>query len=133
MHQDTKSAQLIAVCKRTCTLRHSLFPYMHITPSQSFFCIFKNLFHITNHIIQVWVVTQHTFSNGISFLPIGTSAPVLDMTKTCLILGHLSTASSTVFFSSIVLPPRTPWSAVITVSAPARRTEIPKFLNLQCP
>ncbi len=64
-----------------------------------------------------------TCSNGMSSFPMGISAPVLVETNTLLTLSHLDTASSTVFFSWISLPPLTPWSVVITVSAPAGITQ----------
>ena len=49
-----------------------------------------------------------------------TSAPVLFITKTLLTPPTSLTASSTVAFSGMVFPPRTPSSAVTTTSAAAK-------------
>ena len=57
-----------------------------------------------------------TSSSGISLSPMWTSAPVLFITNTLFTDGLISTAASTVFFSSIFLLPLSAWSAVITVS-----------------
>lgn len=46
----------------------------------------------------------------------GTVLVVLMETRTRFTLGHCFTAWSTVFFSSIILPPLSPWFTVITVS-----------------
>ena len=55
---------------------------------------------------------------------IGTLAPVLCATKTVSTSGHWETASSTVFFRAILLPPLIPSSAVIKTFAPAENDEI---------
>ncbi len=52
-----------------------------------------------------------------------TGLPVLLPTKIAVTLGQLATAATTVFFNSISLPPRTPWSAVITTFASANERE----------
>ena len=48
-----------------------------------------------------------------------TVLPVRFETNMVVTEGHLATAVTTVFLSSISLPPRTPWSAVITTFASA--------------
>ena len=61
--------------------------------------------------------TNVTFCISISLDPMGTSPPVRWYTKTRLTQEHWTMAASTVFFSWMMRPPRTPWSAVTTVSA----------------
>lgn len=50
-----------------------------------------------------------------SLAVMATGFSVLMATNTCRTAGQLWTAASTVFFSSVTLPPRTPWFAVMTV------------------
>jgi hypothetical protein len=63
-------------------------------------------------------------SKLISLGPRLIGSSVLCITNTCLTDGHFSTAASTVFLSSIVLPARTPWFAVTTTQHSAKKTVI---------
>ena len=63
------------------------------------------------------LIRGFTSSSDRSLGPIGTSAPVLDITSTLRTEGKGLMAESTMCFSSWTRPPRTPWSAVITTSA----------------
>lgn len=56
-----------------------------------------------------------TSSKAKSLSVISTRFSVLMATKTCWTVGQLCTALSTVLFSSVVFPPRTPWFTVMTV------------------
>jgi len=67
-----------------------------------------------------------------SILLIGMSPPVLWYTNTRFTQGLAFTAPSTTFFSSIILPPLTPWSAVITVSAWAKIQKQQMTISLRC-
>lgn len=52
-----------------------------------------------------------------------TGFSVLIATNTCCTVGQLSTAASTVFFSSMAFPPLMPWFIVMTVLDSAEDNE----------
>lgn len=68
-----------------------------------------------------------TSSRATSLAVIETGFSVLVATKTCCTVEQLSTALSTVFFSSTTFPPLTPWFNVITVLDWAEKTDTDEF------